>query len=147
MTRLLRSVFAVLFFVSTNSVISFAEVAGSSQLVEKTVISYNDTLHLNFLHDPSLYSEGLDTLPQIKFWKQVLNLSGDTFIINVASCRQQLQKICQDNWIQLSDAEKKFIKDSLTCNHNLGENSELFVTQGKSEFYELKKMLPDISKA
>jgi len=147
MSRILPGVFLLVLIVLISNTVSVAQVAGSSQLVEKTVISYNDTLHLNFLHDPTLYSQGWDTLPQIKFWKQVLTLTSDTFIINVPSCRQQLQKVCQGNWTQLSDAEKKYIKDSLTCNYNLEENSELFVTKGKSEFYELKKALPEISKA
>ena len=49
--------------------------------------------------------------------------------------------------MQLSEDEKKFIKDSLSCINQLDANSTLFVTSGKEEFYELKKVLPEISKA
>src|SRR6185503_14007088 len=109
--------------------------------------SHNDTFRLSFLHDPSLYSEGWDTLGQTKFWREVINLTSDTCIINVASCRQSLQKVCRGDWMQLSEEEKKYIKDSLTCVNNMGDDCMLYVTAGKGEFYELKKMLPDISKS
>ena len=127
--------------------LSNAQVAGAAQVVEKTVISYNDTVRLSFLHDPSLYAQGWDTLGQTKFWREVINLSSDTCIINVASCRQPLQKVCRGGWMQLTEDEKKFIKDSLSCINKLDANSTLFVTSGKEEFYELKKVLPEISKA
>src|SRR5689334_22338181 len=76
---------------------------GSSQLLNKTVVGYKDTLQLHFLYQADLYNQGWDTLPQTKFWRQVLTLTGDTCIINVASCRQPLQKVCHDSWTQLSD--------------------------------------------
>ena len=125
----------------------FAQVTGSSQVIEKTVISHNDTMRLNFLHDASIYTEGWDTLNQTRFWREVINLTSDTCIINVASCRQPLQKVCRGEWMQLSEDEKKFIKDSLSCTNQLDGASTLFVTSGKEEFYELKKVLPEISKA
>ena len=84
-----------------------AQGNGSSQVVEKTVISYNDTMRLNFLHDASIYTEGWDTLNQTKFWREVINLSSDTCIINVASCRQPLDKVCRGEWMQLTEDEKK----------------------------------------
>lgn len=127
--------------------ISFAQVTGAAQLVEKTVISYTDTTRLSFLHDPTLYSQGWDTLAQTKFWREVTNLTSDTCIINVSSCRQSLQKVCRGEWSQLTEQEKKFIKDSLSCTNHLDGSSTLFVTSGKEEFYELKKVLPEISKA
>ncbi len=145
MNRLLIFICSVPFFAST---LLQAQVTGARQVVKKTVIGYKDTLSLSFLHDPALSSEGWDTLPQTRFWRDILNMTSDTCIINIPTNRQALQKICRGEWTELSDSEKKFIKDSLTCSNNLDENSTtLFVTTGKSEFYELKKMLPDISKA
>jgi hypothetical protein len=137
----------LLFISAMMPCFSIAQVAGTTQVIEKTVISYNDTVKLSFLHDPSLYGQGWDTLGQTKFWREVINLTSDTCIINVASCRQSLQKVCRGNWMQLSEDEKKFIKDSLSCTNKLDANSTLFVTSGKEEFYELKKVLPEISKA
>ena len=144
MNILMNRVFIFLFFIPC---LSFAQVTGSSQVVEKTVISYNDTVKLNFLHDPSIYTEGWDTLNQTRFWREVINLTSDTCIINIASCRQPLSKVCRGEWMQLTEDEKKFIKDSLTCVNQLDGSSTLFVTSGKEEFYELKKVLPEISKA
>ncbi len=144
MNRIIRTLLFGIFIVPS---VSFAQVAGAAQVIEKTVISYNDTTRLSFLHDPTLYSQGWDTLGQTKFWREVINLTSDTCIINVASCRQPLQKVCRGEWMQLSEEEKKFMKDSLSCTNKLDANSTLFVTSGKEEFYELKKVLPEISKA
>ena len=127
--------------------IASGQVTGAAQVIEKTVISYNDTVRLSFLHDTSIYTQGWDTLGQTKFWREVINLSSDTCIINAAACRQPLQKVCRGDWMQLSEEEKKIIKDSLSCTNQLGADASIFVTTGKEEFYELKKMLPEISKA
>jgi hypothetical protein len=94
-----------------------------------------------------VYKEGWDELPQIKFWQQVINLTSDTCIVNIASGRTLLNKVCKADWSTMSDDEKKYCKDSIICNYNLDEGTALYVTSGKEEFYELKKVLPDISRA
>src|SRR5687767_8171501 len=121
----------VLFALILLPSISIAQVTGTAQLVEKTVISHSDTMKLNFIHDPAIYAEGWDTLNQTRFWREVINLTSDTCIINVASCRQPLQKVCRGEWMQLSEEEKKFIKDSLSCTISSDANSTIFVTSGK----------------
>ena len=73
MNRLTRILFLLVLIVPFLS--SAQEVAGSSQVLKKVVISYRDTAHLNFLHDPAIHNEGWDTLPQTKFWQQVVNLT------------------------------------------------------------------------
>src|SRR5262245_36217295 len=123
----------VIAFAFFQPVLASAQVTGAAQLVEKTVISYNDTVRLQFLHDPALYSQGWDTLGQTVFWREVINMTGDTCIVNVPSCRKQLQKVCRNEWMDLTESEKKFIKDSLSCVNKLDSNSTLFVTAGKSE--------------
>ena len=90
MNTLIRNIFLALLLLPGKS---FSQVIGAAQVVDKTVISYNDTLHLSFLHDPTLYAQGWNNLGQTKFWREVINLSSDTCIINVASCRLPLQKV------------------------------------------------------
>jgi hypothetical protein len=55
---------------------------------KKTVFGLRDTVKMNFIADSSIYKEGWDTLAQIKFWRNVITLTSDTCIINVAYCRK-----------------------------------------------------------
>jgi hypothetical protein len=125
----------------------FGQVVGSTQVIEKTVISYNDTARLSFLMDSSIYKQGWSDLPQTKFWQQVINLTSDTCLVNVASERTLLDRVCRADWSSLTEEQKQYCKDSIICNYNLESGTTLYVTSGKGEFYELKKVLPDISKA
>jgi hypothetical protein len=136
-----------IFLLLTWSATSHSEAPGTYQVVNKVVISAVDTLHLSFVSVPSLYKEGWDTLAQAKFWRDVICMSNDTCIINVASCRKPLDKVSRSVWMNQTEPEKARYKDSICSANCFDEGTSLFVTSGKSEFYELKKVLPDISKA
>ncbi|MCX6290827.1 MAG: transglycosylase SLT domain-containing protein [Bacteroidetes bacterium] len=140
-----RFLFSVLLLFGAG--VSFSQPVYKNQVVEKVVVSFNDTSTLSFLVDSSLYKEGWDTLAQAKFWKDVICMSSDTCIINVASCRKPLDKVSRSIWMNQSDPEKTKFKDSICGANCYDEGTNLFVTSGKAEFYELKKVLPDISKA
>ena len=137
----------LLLFLFLIPVVSLAQVTGSTQVVEKTVVSYNETEKLSFLVDSNLYTQGWSELSQAKFWQQVINLSSDTCLVNVASERTLVNKVCRADWSTLTDEQKKLCKDSILCNNNLDSSTTQYVTSGINEFYELKKVLPDISKA
>jgi hypothetical protein len=140
----MRNLLLILFLIPF---LSSAQIAGTSQVIDKTVISYNDTSRLSFLLDSSIYKQGWSDLPQTKFWQQVINLTSDTCLVNVAAGRTLLNKVCRSDWSSLTEDEKKYCKDSIICNYNLDAGTTLYITSGKGEFYELKKVLPDISKA
>jgi len=142
----MKKLISGLFFLF-NTYFTFSQPPGSQQVVNKIVISYKDTLKLNFVSLPAIYSEGWDTLPQARFWKDVITMTSDTCVINVASCRKPLDKVSRSIWMDQSEPEKIKYKDSICCAYNFDEGTNLFVTAGKGEFYELKKALPDISKA
>ena len=97
----------LLLFICLIPVALFAQVTGSTQIVEKTVVSYNDVEKLNFLVDSSLYTEGWNELPQSKFWQQVINLSSDTCLVNVASERTLVNKVCRADWTTLTEEQKR----------------------------------------
>jgi hypothetical protein len=119
----------------------------NAQLVEKVVITHNDTMRLAFVNDSALYREGWDTLAQAKFWKDVICMNSDSCIINVASCRKPLDKVSRLIWMNQTELEKTRYKDSVCFAYCYEPGTNLFVTSGKGEFYELKKVLPDISRA
>ncbi|MFM7217643.1 MAG: transglycosylase SLT domain-containing protein [Bacteroidota bacterium] len=121
--------------------------AASSQLVAKTVVSWNDTVRMQFQFDQVFFQQGWDTLPQVRFWKEVINLTSDTCIINVASCRKPVHRVSRTAWLDQTESEKTCYKDSLCSAHCLEQGTNLFVTAGKGEFYEVKKTLSLISEA
>ncbi len=128
-----------------------AAVAGSgpagNMLVEKVVITSKDTMRLRFVHSGVLYSEGWDTLAQARFWKQIMRLSPDSCLVNVAATRAMLHTVGTNDWHAQSEDEKLCYKNNVCAYNALEENTSIFVTSGKSAFYELKKSIPNIARA
>ncbi len=117
------------------------------EFVEKTVIGYTGTQNHKFLNNYQVYSEGWDTLAQARFWQDVIALSHDSMIINVACVRQPLYKVSTTEWHCQSELEKDAYKQNLVVNNKLEQNTSIYVTSGKKFFFEYKKVLPMISKA
>ena len=115
--------------------------------VKKTIVGWQDTVSMNFIKDSTMFTEGWDTLPQTVFWRDVINMTSDTCIINIAYCRKPVNKINRLIWMNQSEPEKLCFKDSVCRVHGLDTTTNLYVTAGKGEFYEIKKVLPDISNA
>ncbi len=113
--------------------------------LKKTVISYKGTSTQRFLNNHQLYSEGWDTLAQARFWQDVIALTHDSMIMNVASIRQPLYKISCTDWNCQTEMEKDEYKKNIRIHKNLDESASLFVTSGKKFFFEYKKVLPMIS--
>ncbi len=116
-------------------------------MVDKVVVYYNKTIHSRFVDNSALHTEGWDTLPQPQFWMDILSLSPDSCILNVASCRKPLRKICLDEWNCQDESEKTEYRNYLCSAHQLDPGTTLFVTTGKKEFYEHKKVVPMMDKA
>jgi len=116
-------------------------------VISKMVAMQEDTVQLNFLNNYTLFTEGWDTLAQPKFWKQIICLSPDSCIINVAKSRTPLQTTCYKNWCTNSELQKTQIKNQMRNLYCVADQEELYVTNGKKEFYEHRKTIPTISKA
>lgn len=86
-----------------------------------------------------------DALPQTIFWKQVLTLSKDSCLINVANTRQILHKMAFADWTKQTEYQKEVYKDSLKKVYGLDPNLKINVTFGKNDFYKIKEVTPTIS--
>jgi tetratricopeptide (TPR) repeat protein len=139
----------VFFFLSTLFTLNAvrAQDDRNFNVVNKTVITYNDTLQLHFLQDSTMHTQGWDTLPQAIFWKDVINMTSDTCIVNISYCRRPIHRVNRSIWMSQTEPEKLCYKDSLCKAYDVSSPDYLFVTAGKGEFYEVKKVLPTISKA
>ncbi len=93
----------------------------------------------------AIFEDRWDVLAQPKFWKTIMQLSPDTFLINVSSTRQILEVIAVRDWNAQTEAQKESHKDSLRLLHGLSDTERLFVTSGKNDFYKFDAVYPSIS--
>ena len=91
-----------------------------------------------------LYSEGWADLAQPKFWKQIMQLSPDSCLINVAATRNIVAKMSLRDWNAQSDNEKDQYRDSIRTMLSLDKEARIFVTTGKSDFYKFDVVYPDL---
>lgn len=104
----------------------------------------NQAVDIYYLSD--LYNLGLDTLPQVLFWKRVIQSSEDTMFFSCLPGRKILHTCTQKSWKILSDEERKMSKDSLLKFHNLDTAYRLLITSGKNYFYDFNKSVPLLEK-
>ena len=110
------------------------------------IVILNDTSIQNVVHDMNVYSEKWDTLAQMKFWRQVMNLTPDSSLLNIADTREILNIFPTAYYDTLSRDQKKYFKDSMLKRFSLPIGTRLYVTYGKSNFYQHKAVLPSIHK-
>ncbi len=115
--------------------------------VSKVVVTPKDTQRFEFMSASALYADGWDTLAHPQFWKQIMCLSPDSCIINVASTRIPIQTACFRTWASRSEFEKSNIKSKLREENCVDYHEEVFVTSGKREFYEHRKSITTIGNA
>lgn len=115
--------------------------------IQKILVNGSDTTFISLVNEYQLFSEGWDTLSHPQFWKQIMCLTPDSCIINVARTRMPLQTACFRTWIGNSEVEKTMTKNHLREQYCVDYGDEIYVTNGKREFYEHRKSIPTIAKA
>ncbi len=148
------ALFCLLFYSCT-----YAEVLGDDSLSRKTpsvsvTASYNDPFctelcksvvgfynpetryNENYVFDRSLYHYKVDTLPQVRFWRNIMNLHQDSAIVSVAHSRTIIQKICIREWNGKTELEKQWYRDSVRQALQLDTNGRILITSGKKFFYD-----------
>lgn len=94
----------------------------------------------------SIYEGEWDCLPQPLFWKEIMLLSPDSCLINVADDRLILERKLFDDWISQTEPQKKLYKDSLRKVYNLDLNTQINVTTGKNDFYRFHDVYPSLAR-
>lgn len=98
------------------------------------------------IHPKIIYKDNWHTLPQTLFWKQIITLSPDSCLLNVACNRKVLHKVSYHDWMKKTENQKEFFKDSLKLVHSLSAVEKINVTTGKNDFYKIKEVSPNITK-
>jgi len=94
----------------------------------------------------AIYNGKWNSLPQPIFWKQIMLLSPDSCLINIAETRIILEKKSFKEWKSQTENQKTKYKDSLRIVNNLSPWEQLNVTSGKNDFYRFNDVYPSISK-
>lgn len=100
----------------------------------------------NYIFDKSIYHLKVDTLPQVKFWRNIMNMHEDTALICIANSRCVVEKLCVKDWNLKTDSAKKFYKDSVRLARNLDTTSKILLTSGKRYFYNFDKTSQNFDK-
>ena len=98
------------------------------------------------MHAESIFQDRWDMQPQPQFWKQIMLLSPDSCLVNVASNRVILKKMSIKDWNAQSEEQKSQLKTKLKTEFGIDQNEKVFVTTGKNDFYKFKEVYPSLSK-
>lgn len=111
---------------------------------EKIEIKHGDQQN-TILSADVIYEEGWDKLAQPIFWKQIMQLSSDSCLVNIGATREIIKKTSLATWNSQTKLEKAAFRDSIKKLHGLPEDAHVYVTSGKSDFYKFKVVYPSIS--
>lgn len=126
------------------SVVSFLSQGQTNYDFEKIEVKNGDEANL-MMGAEAIYADRWNELAQPKFWKKIMVLSPDTFLVNVAASREILEVISIKDWSKQTEAEKDLHRDSLRKVNNLAADERIFVTSGKQDFYKFDVVYPTIS--
>lgn len=99
-----------------------------------------------FVFSSQMYGLRCDTMPQVKFWRNVMRLHQDTGFFNLPETRQILYKVCMKRIDTLPEDDKTKLKDSLRCANFLTDSARILLTSGKSYFYDFDKASANFDK-
>ena len=103
------------------------------------IINPHTNLNENYIFDQSIYQLKVQELPQVKFWRSIMNLSQDSAILCFHDNREIIQKISILDWNSKSDSLKKMYKDSVRLIKKIDTNNRILITSGKKFFYDFEK--------
>lgn len=117
----------------------------SNQIIK--VLIRKDSECRKVIKDPQVFSQGWDSLPQPRFWAEILTLDPDYSLVNSAESREVLGIISSKYYASLSPSGQKYFKDSICSAQGLPNRNQILVTGGKKDYYLIKETIPNISRA
>ncbi|MFI5150628.1 MAG: transglycosylase SLT domain-containing protein [Bacteroidia bacterium] len=99
-----------------------------------------------FIQDNRIYSYGLDTMSQVRFWRTIIKMSPDSGIMNLASNRLILKKLTVKEYNRLSDFRKDSLRSALRTTYLIPDGEPIFFSSGKNDFYNVTGVMSSIDK-
>lgn len=111
------------------------------------VLWEEDSTFSQIVYDSKLYEEYWDTIPQLKFWRIVMNTPPEISFVNIAATREILDTVVSKRYDRLTYHQKRAFKEKIVTAHNLPLGTGIYVTTGKNDYYKHEDVLSDINKA
>lgn len=129
------------FFGIISLLISLSTV-GQNNIVDVLI----DSSSHQFVDPFCVKAEHWDTLAQPVFWKDVMSLTPDSCVVNVADTREVLGFDSFLKWQVKTEDQKQIYKDSVRKANCLEDDVRIYITSGKSNFYDFEKVMPSLSR-
>lgn len=133
----------LLSFLFVSPFVNFAQ--SSAWEHEMIAITYLDQEHV-IMGTDAIVEKNWQNLQQPKFWQQIMLLSPDSVLLNVASTRQVVGKMSNKVWMKKTEAQKEAFRDSVRVSLNLPVGERINVTTGKSDFYRFDLVFESLQK-
>lgn len=104
-----------------------------------SVLNFKTHEKMDFVYNTQIYQLGCDTMPNVKFWRSIMNLHKDSALFNTPNDRNVLCKTHIGGWECLDLSKKSCYKDSLRGLYCLTDSARILLTNGKSFFYDFEK--------
>ncbi|MBI3509781.1 MAG: transglycosylase SLT domain-containing protein [Bacteroidetes bacterium] len=139
------------FLLTCFSFCSFCALDAQEPVLHPSVITVNyfsdSAISHCMVSTDQVYEAGLDTLPEIIFWRKIMNLSPDTGIVSLASNRCIYCYMSSAKWDLLGDDGQEKFRDSLRIVNFLDDSASVLFTKGKNNFYDPVAVIPEIDRA
>jgi hypothetical protein len=91
-----------------------------------------------------MYELQLNQLPQVIFWRKIMNLHHDSCLVNIHKERKILTTAAYRNWTSLPIDIKAQVLDSFRRLNGYLDSPKIVGTQGKKFFYTFEKVAPKV---
>lgn len=131
-------------------------ISATNLFAQEPVKKHPDVIQVNPLNDTTLrlmvktsqiYSEGLDTLPQMIFWRRIMKLSPDSGLLSQQNNRRVFCSMSGSEWDKLGEDGQTKFRDSVRATHSISDSIPIYFTRGKNDFYNPVATIPQIDRA
>lgn len=145
MTRMKRHFFTLVLALAALPALAQEPIRFNDDIVRASGL--RDTTWRYMVLTDQIHHQGLDTLPQMVFWRRIINLSPDSGLVNLGHDRTIYATFSSKDWNALGDSGQVHYRDSLRVAHQLADSSRIFFTLGKNNFYDVNAVIPQIDRA
>ena len=113
---------------------------------EHKVIVHRDKQVSEIMHMDAIFDERWDMLPQMDYWKLVMQLSPDSCVVSQGSDKKIRKIMPSKLWKTYTDEQKDKAKELLKVELNIKPDELLTVVVGKSNFYLFDVVYPSLTR-
>ena len=99
-----------------------------------------ELLNTNSTSANEIHALELDRLPNVIFWRRIMNLHKDSCLLNIHSDRTIIATMHASSWYGSNELARQSILDSLKRLNGIVDSPRIVGTMGKSFFYTFEKI-------